>query len=289
MRYTNKHNLPSSIVEAIKKQTYDLKEGSRTTISVSALNMPPRIRQLQLRHSDELTVDVSDHLWMLMGSAVHEVLSRIGKENRIIEERMTEPVQGIKITGKPDIYDKLLQSIEDYKITSVWAVQNLKTEWEQQLNCYAWFLRKLGYTVKIAAINAILRDWNRNGARWNPDYPAIPFKRLPVTVWSFKKQESYIKGRLQLHLQQSKKTDENLLLCTPEERWATSERFAVIKARNKRATKLFDTHKEAKTFQNTVDGGSIIERRPGQDLRCQSYCPVNKFCDYYRRTYQNAR
>lgn len=288
MRYTNRHNLPTSLKEAIKKETYDLPKLTRTTISVSGLNMPPRIRQLQLRHWNEIETDYSDNIWMLLGSAVHEVLGRINKKGRIIEERFTEPIVGFKISGKPDLYDKEEKTVEDYKITSVWAVKGEKPEWEQQLNCYAWFLRRLKYEVRALYINAILRDWNRSGLKYDPLYPPIPFKRVEVPLWSFGRQDQYIKERLQLHISESKKPDNKLVLCTPKERWATTQKYAVIKGKNKRATRVFETKKDAEDFRHHLFGNgdrSRIEDRPGLDLRCKSYCSVANFCEYYKKTY----
>lgn len=286
MKYTNKYGLPSSVVEALKENTYDVPLFEKNLISISMLNSPPRIRQLQLRHWDEIQVDASERIWLLMGSAIHEVLARIQKKNRLVEERMTEPVLGYKVTGKPDLYDISTKTVEDYKITSVWAVQELKTEWEQQLNCYCWFLRKLGFKVNHAYIDAFLRDWNRYGLKRNADYPPIPFKRLKVKLWTFEKQERYIESRLKLHIRESKKSDDQLVLCTPEERWATKEEFAVYKGKNKRATRLFASKSEATKLHKKIENARI-EHRPSKDIRCLSYCQVAKFCSYYQANYGN--
>lgn len=289
MKYLNKHDLPRSIFEALTKETYDGPTTSQTTISTTGLSVPPRIRQLLIRYRDVIEQDASDLLWILMGNAVHEVLGRVNKKNRIVEERLEVELGDFKISGKPDLYDKVLQTVEDYKITSVWATKEVKREWEEQINVNAWILRKHNYPIKGGFINAILRDWNRREAKRNPEYPQISFKRIPIKIWTLKQQEQFIKDRLELHHTQSKLPDNELLLCTPEERWAKPEQFAVYKNKNKRATKLFDTEEDAKTFAAQLEEGSKdkikVENRPGQDIRCMDYCLVNNFCSYYKEKY----
>lgn len=261
MEYTNKYDLPKSIVDAITTNTYDLSQSDQSVISVTTLLNQPRIRQLNIRHWKELEEDASDNIWRLLGSAVHVVLSRIKDTNRLIEERMfvdmttgevitlpngkyLKPKKGhIYIAGKPDVYEHEDELVEDYKITSVWAVKYEKIEWEQQLNCYAWFFRKLGFPVKKACISAILRDWRRRESKYK-DYPPIPYKKIPIKLWSFKKQEEYIRDRIEVHRKCVDLPDDKLPLCPTKERWK-------------------------------------------DDVRCKEYCICNKFCSYWKNNYED--
>ena len=264
MKYTNRFKLPKSLCDAIKKNTYDLSQSDQRVISVTTLFNPPRIRQLSIRHWDNLEEDVSDNIWRLLGSAVHVVLSRIKDTNRLIEERMfvdmntgkvitlpkkeyLKPEKGhIYLAGKPDVYEHKDEAVEDFKITSVWAVKFEKIEWEQQLNCYSWFFRKLGFPVKKAYISAILRDWRRREAQKYKDYPKIPYKKLPIKLWSFEKQEEYIQKRIKLHQGCVNLADNHLPLCTKAERWK-------------------------------------------DDIRCKGYCSCNQFCNYYLKNYGDKK
>jgi hypothetical protein len=264
MRYTNNYNLPQSLVDAITKNTYDVAQNNPSIISVTTLNNPPRIRLLSVRHWDKLTEDVSEGMWRLLGSAVHEVMARIDDTNRLLEERMfvdlatgeiitlkpkekLKPVEGhIYISGRPDLYDTSRYMIEDYKITSVWAVKYDKEEWVNQINCYAWFYTKLGFPVKEAHINAILRDWSASQVEKSPDYPKIPFKTIPIKLWSFAEQDKYIKERAKYHNSHLETGDTELPVCTESERWKN-------------------------------------------DIRCKKYCSCKNFCSYYKEKYGKTK
>ena len=74
MQLTNAMQLPDTIVEAVKADNYH-QDGH---ISVTGLIQPPRQRQLYERHKDLIVEDVSDRVWMLMGSNVHHILERSG-------------------------------------------------------------------------------------------------------------------------------------------------------------------------------------------------------------------
>jgi hypothetical protein len=219
MIYTNRNGLPKHLEEAIMKNTYDISKNDPNIISVTTLISPPRIRQLMLRHWDFLEEDVSDRLWALLGSSVHSVMERIGGDNRLIEERIAEDVMGIKVSGKSDLYDGADCSINDYKVTSTYAVKMDKDEWVAQLNTYAWLFRKTGFVVNKANINAILRDWQRSKVGKWKDYPTQPFKTIPIELWDFQKQTDYVIDRVAEHLNAVNLADDDLPLCTEKERW----------------------------------------------------------------------
>jgi len=63
MRILNKYNLPEPLVKAV---TWDNKP--RKGFSVTDLIQPPRITQLTRRHFDEIEVDASERIWVLLGS-----------------------------------------------------------------------------------------------------------------------------------------------------------------------------------------------------------------------------
>ena len=75
----------------------------------------------------------------------------------------------MQVNGKPDLFEINQGHLMDYKYTSVWSLiysgEEGKIEWERQLNCYAWLLRKSGYTVNKLDIVVILRDWSKYNAK----------------------------------------------------------------------------------------------------------------------------
>ena len=217
MKYTNNHDLPKHVVEAIVKNTYDVARDDMSVISMTQLINPPRIRVLSTRHWAELEEDVADNLWRLFGNTIHSVMERISQSGRFIEERLKEPVMGMTVVGRPDLFEEPV--INDYKFTSVWAVNYEKIEWVHQINGYSWFFRKSGFTVEKGFINAFLRDWRKSEAAKYKSYPKIPFKLIPVEIWPFKKQDDFVNERLSLHIDAQAKSDEDLPVCTEKERW----------------------------------------------------------------------
>ena len=119
MRYTNKANLPEPMVKALTFDDYDYDKAG--DISITGLITPPRIRQLMKRHDDEIVVDVSDRIWLLLGNSVHIILERMQLKNVLQEERLSTEIKGWQVTGKPDLLDQMA-ALTDYKVTSTWSV-----------------------------------------------------------------------------------------------------------------------------------------------------------------------
>jgi len=295
MELTNNFNLPKVFVDIVKKITYDLTESDPCRIGVTTLMNAPRVRLLTVRHWKELQEDVSDHLWRILGDAVHEVMSNVDGTHRFVEQKIEEVVDGITIVGKPDLYDDKEKSISDFKITSIWAVKlGMKEEWVHQLNCYAWLMRKAGFVIESIYINAILKDWRKSEILRYKDYPPIPYQKIEVPLWSFEEQEAYIRKRVAIYKAALTLTDENLPLCTAKERWKKEDEWAVYKNANKTATKLFDSLEAAHCFITNSTKRMIrdkykIIKREGVDMKCQSYCLPCKFCEYYINKYQKIQ
>ena len=196
-------------------------------------------------------------------------------------------LDGWKISGAVDlqIVNELGGiSIRDYKTTSAWAVMNEKIEWEQQLNIYAWLVDtvKEDFHVTDLGIVAIIRDWSRREAARNPDYPQAPVKEIPIKIWPYQDREAFIKERISHHsaCEFAMETDEELPPCTPEEMWEKPTTYALKKAGGVRAIKVYETQEEAeKAFDPKVHE---IEVRLGSRTRCESFCPVNTYCQQWR-------
>ena len=290
MKYTNNFSLPQSLIDVIQNKTYDLSEADPTRLGVTTLIHPAIVRLLTVRHWNELEEDISDHIWRVTGNAYHYILAKTDKNDRLIERKLQETVDDITIVGKLDLYEKKNKSIEDWKVTSVWAVKlGTKEDWETQLNCYAWLLRKAGFEVKEAYINAILRDWRKKESKKYTDYPKIPFSRIKVNLLSFDEQQKYVEERVKLYKSVMDLPDDKLPICTPKERWAKEDTWAVYKDKNKTALRVFKTEDEAIDFTYHVSCKTRIEQRVGTDMKCQEYCLVNKFCSYYKQEYNKKK
>jgi len=280
MKYTNKMNLPPTLVDAIVNDPYSRGDAD---ISVTQLIQPPKIRVLSSRHQDEMCEDVADRVWALVGNSTHEVIERAAHKDALQEERLGVTVDGWKISGQVDMYEGHV--ITDWKITSCWAVVNgVKPEWVNQLNCYAEMWRQSGFQVDKVQIIAILRDWSKFGGQRSQNYPRKQVVSLEIPLWATAKAMAYIKGRVALHKSAEGLPDDEIPICTPEERWHNDDTWAVVKGTNRKATRVLGSLEEAEKMKSTLEEKSgnkyRIDERPGEDTRCLHYCSVAHYCNH---------
>ena len=289
MKFINKYNLPPDIFKACAAKQYEPK---LDRIGVTSLIAPVHIRQLTLKHWNDLEIDASTRLWAVLGEGVHLVMDKYNKpEGKEPTRKFETEIDGVTIVGIVDTFNiNETGIITDYKCTSVFSfLGGLKKEWEQQLNCYAWLAEKKGITIKGLKISAILRDWVVSKAK-QADYPKIPFQAVDVPLWPLEKTENFIRFRLAEH----QKCD---ILCTPEERWQKPDVYAVMKKGQKKAVACNKYRGNEKTPFTENDANDYIkyhpsdklyvEKRPGGCTRCQnqSYCAVSKFCSFFQKNY----
>ena len=305
MILTNIHHLPKGIFQAVVDS---IQKPQPDIIRVTELINPPICKKLALENWDTLTADASEFLWSLLGSAVHTELSGQNKnilpflqslletditkivetikhyiissqdKDVLIEQRITTEINGIKLSGQVDRFNKSTQTIEDYKVTSVWSyLFGIKPEWVAQLNLYKYLYETVGESVKKLTINAILRDFQISKAV-QADYPKIPFVVIDIPVWSAEKVSSYIKKRVNIHQAVP-------VPCTPDERWQRKSTWAVMKEGRKSAVRVKDTFAEATKYLETEVKPSdqkkcqVVER-VGVAVKCQSYCLCRHICSH---------
>ena len=275
MKITNKLGLPSALVAAVANDPYD--PGS-CDITVTRLISPPRKVALEAQHSKELTEDVSDRLWSLFGQAVHHILERADQE-AITEERLSIERQGWKISGK---FDRLVLTdgvLQEYKVTTASNARNGgREEWSAQLNVLGTILRENGIPVNRLEVIMIIRDWNRHLVSKSSDYPAQQALKLELPLWSEEECECYIDERIRLH-QSARKV---LPLCTPEERWASPDTWALCKEGRKTAVRVYSDKTDAYATLEVAGEKHFVEHRPGRNIRCESYCPAAPFCTQWQ-------
>lgn len=282
----NIHNLPAPLVSAL---TVLRKAPVPGRLSITSLIGSPLVRVLQMRHAGEIDEDVSENLWALLGSAVHQVIEKSASGTEIKLECQYE---GANLVGVIDHYVK--GCITDWKLTSKWAaIYADNKSWEQQLQCYAFLAGAHGYPVDKIQVYMILRDWNKREAQKNPDQPQIPFQAIEYPLWDKARISDYLKERVSIHLEAEKclvggKELEipASLWCTPEERWAKPDTYAVMKDGNQRAVRVVESQEAAEKImeaeiERTKKKHSVVFR-PGEDTRCASYCGVSAWCPYLR-------
>lgn len=274
MKLTNKMNLPQPIVDAVRNDSYSSGDADA---SVTELLSPPRQAALKRAHREQITEDASERIYSLLGQMMHSLLERANKTG-IAERRLSVTVEGWKVSGGMDaLYDHGL--LQDYKFVTAYKFKDgvAPIEYEQQLNIYAEILRQNGERVTALEIVGILRDWSKLEADRDPSYPQAQVVVVQVPLWSEDKAKAFLRERVILH----KQARASLPLCTAEDRWARPDRWAVMKPGAARAERVYDSKDEAEGHV-AQKKGLTIEHRPGENIRCQAYCSVSKFCTQYQ-------
>ena len=268
-KITNLHNLPAAIVAAVQNDPYV----GGGDISTTKLIDSPQIRVLGGKHKDEITVDVSEMVFALMGQALHTVLERAGlkEEGMVVEERLYAEVNGWQVSGQVDRMHVSAGKLSDFKHTTVYK-QHGNDSWTRQLNVLRFLAHKNGYEINQLEVVAVFRDWRKRDAQRNPDYPQAPIMAIPVPLWSLEEAEEYITERVYLHQAASRGEE---VPCTDEDRWFGGNKYALTKHGAKRATRVSDNAAD-------FDGADLteynVEERRGEYKRCEHYCDVRSFC-----------
>ena len=287
MKITNNFNVPETLLALARRDDYTK---GKADFSVTEIISPPRIQRLRRKHYNEMTQDVADMLWMLLGTALHVVAERSEIAGHTNEERLTVGIDDVMLSGAIDLQknDKDGVIITDYKFTSAWALMNDKPEWEQQQNIYKYLVERCKkQPVKKLEICAFVRDWSRRDAMNKADYPKAPIQVIDIPIWTQDRVEHFIRERINLHRDSKVNADwnEELPLCTEEERWIRETKYAVKKEGRKTAVRVYDTEEEASALLKEMpekDKG-FIEIRKGEAVRCTgNFCGVNQWCTQYQ-------
>ena len=286
MKHTNKFELPEYVRLWLEHDEYDYQEG---VYSATRLMKPVRMVVLEKRHHDELEIDISDIIAPRYGHAIHDSFEKLTLPDAIQEQRFFAELNGERISGKPDILEKIELvdgkgfRVWDIKSTSVWTYiyGSRKKDYITQESIYKWLVMKdTGRPVAgTGKIIYIFTDWSRSKAKQGGDYPPIRVAVEDVQLMDATDTETYIQGRLDLFNAHMDTPEPELPKCTREELWQGDDKWAVMKEGRKSAVKVFDNEKEAQKFHMRLQGSANhhIEHRPGLVNRC-SYCNVRPFC-----------
>ena len=279
MKVTNVLGLPQAFVDAVSVERHNEKGCySATTILHGSCETI-----LQERHYDEIEVDASDSIWAVFGSAVHSIFEK-QNTGTIKEAFYSVPVSHSKVTGRVDSYDPQIQTLHDFKTASVWKIQFADfDDWYKQGMIYAWLMKKNGVEVKRCEFIALIKDHSKSKAKTDQNYPQLPtyIYRFDVTETDLAEIENFITTRIADLEKAELIPDEELTPCSKEERWATEDKWAIMKAGRKTALKVCSSEEEAKSLMETM-GGTDIEFRQGESKKCSDYCTVCQFCPFYK-------
>ena len=283
---TNKHNLPEEIYRALCSDRYsgDV-DGKKTDYSVTSLVSPIQQTILKKRYPHANSEDAIDRVWAMYGSVVHSLLEEHGSDGSFTEQRLYSKVLGKTISGQVDHYKDGI--VTDYKTTTAFKViKKDYSDWEKQLNIYAWLFKQHNFKVRSLRIIAIIRDW-KESETYKSDYPQIPIEIIPITLWDDNKLKSFVKDRVATLKVCEDYTDDQLPKCTKEDMWEAPTVWAVMKEGRKSAIKLHNSLESALEHSSNISdeaGNSIyVANRRGERRRCAKYCSVSSVCSQYKK------
>lgn len=286
MKITNELNLPTPFVKAVERD-YEYKD---KRYSVTSILKGVRETLLTRRHHDKIEQDVSDMIWLILGNAVHSILENSEEESHQLKETKVyiELPNGYVLSGQQDLYDEKLKRIIDYKTGTVWKI--IYNDWEDyrmQTMIYCWIFSKLGFEANNADIVMILKDHSKTKAKIDKSYPQHPvyIKHFDFTEKDFEDIEKFLIEKFEEIEKYESVEDDLLPICSPEDRWATATKYAVMKQGRKSAVKLHDSEEEANNHLANLDNNHYLEIREGEDKKCIDYCSCCQFCSYYKAKY----
>lgn len=307
MKFTNVRGFPKPLVNFLVKDD-DYTRGE-AEISVTGLLKPPRMLVLSTPLGapgevvvDTATIDVSDMMAASFGKVFHAMMASgmEGEPGWTIEERYHTEEQGITISGAIDAWEYLPDgtiSIHDYKCTTCWSLMfsgfQPKEKWIHQMNLYALLLRRNGLGhVSEGRITAWTRDWIPSKAAREKNYPDTSVFTMEVPIWTPEQQEEFLAIRVRAYIEAKSKLPE----CTPAERWLRNEKWVVMKEGRKSAlpTGQLDTEEEAiqamRQFKKSNPTWDLrIEKRTGQNIRCEKYCSVSHICQQWQQLKKESK
>ena len=176
MIITNKLGLPKPLVD-MATQDYVYKDNE---YRVTSLLKGVRETILERRHHHEIEQDVSDMIWLLFGTAVHNVLESYQEgEHEFKEERLKIKIGDYILSGQFDLYNADTKTTTDYKTCSVWKViYGDYTDWRRQLLIYSYMIRSIGFPVEKGEITALMKDHSKAQAKRKADYPKQPVRKI---------------------------------------------------------------------------------------------------------------
>jgi hypothetical protein len=269
-------------------------------LSVTTLEKSPRQHQLVVRHWNEIEQDAMDLYYVTLGGIIHSILEHNPNPGDLVEHRYgrTFLVNGRKfhihgmadtINFEKDYYKNTSDGvIEDYKFTSMSAVNYAKEGYVQQLNFLRLLLGKRRSEIKTLRNVYIFRDWRSSDVKSGRSPQPLFTKVVEQPVWSDEECAAKLKERIITHALHFDTPDDDLPECTKEELWYSREGFRI---RSK--TKKGEWSKVTVGWAPSEEEASVIaaekkltefrfEKTEGKPKRCD-YCLAKPFCSQFKR------
>ena len=283
MRWENKYNLSDRVIKVLKGKYKD-RRPELNRLSITDLIDDPLPRILFINHWDDIVRDYSDLFTMVQGIALHSRYEDCAGDDEDTERKFEDVVDGIIVVGKADSYIPNDKTILELKQTGVYGPKYRLDKWTKQMNCYAWQRRvrkgasSSGGIEEVAelGVDVWYRDWKQGNVYWR-DYPQIPYEYISLDLWSFTKQDSYIRSQVQKHLAHPvfDKVEQYEHPCSDKQRGI---RFEAYKGKNKTPTKVGETYDEVSSWCEQQP--QKFDIRQSEPIFCKRYCRARSVCPF---------
>lgn len=315
MALTNKHNVSLATAVWLVTDDYDYVD-EKNYISVTSLMKPLRQLCLQGRGDKKVDLDVTDLLASRMGHAFHDSIERSWKNNfekalkalgypeavikRIkinpekveaddipvyMEQRAKREFLGWKIGGKFDFVAEGM--VQDFKSTSVfaWKKGSKDDDYILQGSLYRW-LNPDKITEDVMRINFIFKDWSKNMAKSDKDYPQHPVAHKDLPLMSIAETEAWVRNKLRLIEQYAARPDADIPECSDKELWRDEPVYKIYSDK----TKAAEGGRSLKNYDSLYDANKHVAEKgkgfvvcvPGVAKRCE-YCESRLICKQRER------
>ena len=293
VKILNNHGAPEPLIRYAESKQYD---AGASDFTATSLIDEPRIKVLEKQYADMIWDDPYENPWKYLSTIWHSLLCDAAGDGVIAEERIFTEYEGLTISGAMDLQtvikddnDNIGVTIGDYKFCGSYALNDI-SKWTAQLNIYAWLIEREKPHTKVLGLEvyAFIRDWRMASAERSPSYPQTPAVTIELPLWSSEERESFIAERIAVHVAAREKLPE----CSHEGRWPSGKIWQVVEYQkwnenlvNVDAGEVISTHnlKRDAIKASTVEGKEYaIESTFATYRRCESFCPVNQWCDQYQ-------
>ena len=158
------------------------------------------------------------------------------------------------------------------------------SDWYKQGMTYAWLLKQNGLEVRRCRFIALLKDHSMTKAETDSSYPQAPVftYEFEITPEELEQAGARITAKVKDIEAAELLSDDDIEPCTPEERWADPEKYAVMKNGRKSAVRVFDTLIDAENCAGELGNSHYVEHRPAVSRKCGKYCLCKDFCNFYK-------
>ncbi len=221
MRITNRHGLPEAFVRAVENDPYD---NGGSDFSATSLDQPARASALIAKYKDQLEIDASSKVAVIIGQGAHTIAERAARPGIDVAEKryfadLTVDNAIYTLSAQIDLFEKDTGNLYDWKTTKAYAFHKKagggkKPEWIAQMNIGAWIMRSNDLVVKFLTIIAMLKDWNKREAL-TPGYPPSEVIAVDLPMWTNEETTKYIETRVRAHVA----AKSELPKCSSKETW----------------------------------------------------------------------